>query len=103
MTTDPTPAADTKLDENRLMKAGVVLDAASKYMQQQYGIAALSHPIDRGRIMSDLLQGQEIAHDTDPDAWVDWKSQTIYLSENIQDTSGLSPVWFSQPAATPKL
>lgn len=31
---------------------------------------------------------------TEPDAYVDWKSQCVYLAENIKDPTGLQPVWF---------
>ena len=30
------------------------IDAASAYMERQYGIKALSHPVDRGRIINEL-------------------------------------------------
>jgi hypothetical protein len=37
---------------------------------------------------------------TEPDAYVDWKSQCIYPAENIKDPTGLQPVWFGpQPEA----
>jgi hypothetical protein len=36
------------------------LDAASAYMTEQYGISALSHPVDRARVIAPLaeLKGQ---------------------------------------------
>ncbi|MDB4378672.1 hypothetical protein N9Z41_02770 [bacterium] len=30
------------------------LDVASAYLKQQYGLGALSHPVDRGRIIAEL-------------------------------------------------
>jgi hypothetical protein len=35
-------------------RVGEVLDAASAYLQEQYGLAALSNPVDRSRILAAL-------------------------------------------------
>jgi hypothetical protein len=41
--------------EAKLAKAvDETLDAASAYMKKQYGIEALSHPVDRARIIAEL-------------------------------------------------
>jgi aspartate/tyrosine/aromatic aminotransferase len=41
--------------EAKLAKAvDQTLDAASAYLKQQYGLGALSHPVDRGRIIAEL-------------------------------------------------
>jgi septal ring factor EnvC (AmiA/AmiB activator) len=41
--------------EAKLAKAvEQTLDAASAYLKQQYGLGALSHPVDRGRIIAEL-------------------------------------------------
>lgn len=45
-------ALEAKLAER--VKVEDVLDAASVYMKTKYGIGALSHPTDRGRIVSAL-------------------------------------------------
>jgi len=39
---------------NNAVKPEDVLDAASRYLTLQYGISALSHPVDRSRILSAL-------------------------------------------------
>jgi len=41
--------------EAKLSKAvNETLDAASAYIRTQYGISALSHPVDRGRILAEM-------------------------------------------------
>lgn len=36
-----------------------VLDAASEYMTGQYGIRALSHPVDRERVLARIRQAKD--------------------------------------------
>jgi len=43
-------AAETKLDK----AVDKILDAASAYIKEQYGIGALSNPVDRERIITEL-------------------------------------------------
>jgi regulator of replication initiation timing len=53
-------AADEAIERAKKLEAKLAkameqaLDAASAYLKQQYGLGALSHPVDRGRIIAEL-------------------------------------------------
>lgn len=34
----------------------------------------------------------------EPDAYIDWKTQCVWPVENIKDSTGLQPVWYTSPS-----
>ena len=51
---DKTKARIEALEAKLAKAVDETLDAASAYMKKQYGIGALSHPVDRARIIAEL-------------------------------------------------